>query len=180
MFCHACGHVLDATPPTRCASCGVEHWDDAKPCASALVVHESRLLLVRRAAEPWKGLWDVPGGFCDPGEHPLHTARREIAEEVGIDVVITGILGMWLDRYGEAKRTLNIYYHARPRGPFETTVDSNEIVEVGWFLPSELPDALAFPGHVPAALAAWKTAVRRDTLETDLLDRPADSARDSS
>ena len=173
VFCHACGHLLDAAPPTRCASCGVEHWDDAKPCASALVMHESRLLLVKRATEPWKGMWDIPGGFCNPDEHPAQTAEREIFEEVGLRVVVTGFLGMWLDRYGDTKRTLNIYYHAQLRAPSEVRVDPNEVVEVGWFLPSELPDALAFPDHIPAALDAWKTAVRRNTLETTLPDRRA-------
>ena len=175
MFCHACGHALGAKPPTRCPSCGLEHWDDAKPCASALVVHESRLLLVRRAEEPWKGRWDVPGGFCDPGEHPTQTAEREILEEVGLRVVVTGFLGMWLDDYGDSKRTLNIYYHARPRGPFEVALNPDEILEIGWFLPADLPDVVAFPGHVPAALEAWKTAVRTNTLETALLDRPTDA-----
>jgi 8-oxo-dGTP diphosphatase len=175
MFCHSCGHRLKAAPPTRCTSCGVEHWDDARPCASALVVHQSRLLLVKRAQDPWKGLWDVPGGFCNPGEHPILTAQREIFEEVGIDVVVVGLLGMWLDTYGDARRTLNIYYHARPTGPRDGALDSSEVVQAKWFLPTELPDGLAFPRHVPAALEAWQRAARDSAFVSPLLDRPADA-----
>ena len=71
----------------------------------------------------------MPGGFCDPGEHPVQTAEREILEEAGLRVVVTGFLGMWLDDYGDAKRTLNIYYHARLRGPFQPAPNPAEIVE---------------------------------------------------
>lgn len=172
MFCSACGHRLSAQPPTRCTSCGAAHWDDAKPCASALVVHESKLLLVRRAADPWKGCWDVPGGFCDAGEHPIHTAEREILEEVGICIEVVGFVGMWLDTYGNGTRTLNIYYHARPSGPIDGLVDRSEVAEVGWFLPTELPGGLAFPAHVPAALDAWKQAAAAPPARC-LPDRPA-------
>ncbi len=35
------------------------------------------MLLLRRAKEPWKGRWDIPGGFCDADEHPITTAERE-------------------------------------------------------------------------------------------------------
>jgi ADP-ribose pyrophosphatase YjhB (NUDIX family) len=177
LYCHACGQRLDAQPPTRCAACGVDHWNDAKPCASALVVDQARLLLVRRAQDPWKGLWDVPGGFCDSDEHPIQTAEREILEEIGLRVVVTGFLGMWLDDYGGTKRTLNIYYHAKLSGPRDVAIDPSEIMEMKWFLPSDLPDRLAFPGHLPDALDAWRQAVETATFVTSLPDRPVQSHR---
>ena len=175
MFCHSCGHRLDAWPPTRCSSCGVEHWNDAKPCAGALVVYQSRLLLVRRAHDPWKGFWDIPGGFCNPDEHPMRAAQREVFEEVGIDVNIVGFLGMWLDEYEGTKRTLNICYHAVPAGSHEGTLDTTEVAQVGWFTPSELPTQLAFPGHIPAVLEAWKRVANSGDFVTELLDRPANT-----
>ena len=57
-------------------------------------------------------MWDVPGGFCDVGEHPIRTAEREVFEETGIRIRVVGFLGVWLDTYADAddasKRTLNI------------------------------------------------------------------------
>jgi 8-oxo-dGTP diphosphatase len=173
-YCGSCGHTLPGAPPVPCSSCGVMQWNDAKPCACALVVWDSRLLMVRRAQEPWKHMWDVPGGFCSPGEHPTSTARREVFEEAGLDIRIVGFLGMWLDEYAEpgaiAKTTLNIYYHAVPSGPVRLSPDGAEVVEAQFFAASDLPDAIAFPGHVPAALDAWRRAVEAGAVETELLD----------
>jgi 8-oxo-dGTP pyrophosphatase MutT (NUDIX family) len=119
-------------------------------------------------------MWDIPGGFCEPGEHPAVTATREIMEETGIPIQIVGFLGIWLDEYRrekEFKRTLNIYYHATPLKSTIPTIDANEVLEAKFFPPSRLPNALAFPGHVPAALKAWKMARNSNQRVTGLLDR---------
>jgi 8-oxo-dGTP diphosphatase len=154
------------------------HWNDAKPCASALVVSGSRLLLVRRAKDPWKGMWDVPGGFCESTEHPVRTAEREVFEETGLQIQVVGFLGIWLDEYPDgdhiSKRTLNIYYHAIPVQATAPIPDASEVAEIGFFSAADLPDALAFPAHVPAALEAWKKAVVQGQLTTPpLFDRSA-------
>lgn len=175
IFCSACGQPLSRLPPTECLSCGAPNWNDAKPCASALVMNESRLLMVRRAEDPWKGMWDVPGGFCEPGEHPMGTAQREVFEETRLEVQIIGFLGIWLDEYpdptGILKRTLNIYYHAVPSGPVRLALEESEVAEAAFFSPQQLPGPLAFPRHVPAALQAWRRAARAGGLVTDLFDR---------
>ncbi len=167
-FCSHCGAPLPAPPPVTCAACDTSHWLDAKPCAGALVTRDGRLLLVRRAHEPWRGHWDVPGGFCGPREHPREAAAREVREETGLAVRVGEILGMWMDDYAPSgpdadKVTLNIYFHARIHGPAEPTVDPYEVSEIAWFAPDQLPEPLAFPGHIPAVLRAWRA--RRERSE---------------
>lgn len=158
-FCSQCGAELPADPPITCPSCGAKHWRNPKPCAGALVIHEGKLLLVKRAHEPWFDCWDIPGGFCNGDEHPESAAVREVREETGLDVRLTGLLGMWMDTYeSAAEATLNIYYHAQPVGAAEVRIDPHEVAEVGWFLPDTLPDNIAFQGHVPAVLRAWQSA----------------------
>jgi len=48
------------------------------------VVKGGRLLLVKRGVEPYKGCWDIPGGFLEAGEHPEDGAVREGQEETGL------------------------------------------------------------------------------------------------
>jgi 8-oxo-dGTP pyrophosphatase MutT (NUDIX family) len=173
--CPNCGLALPQRPPVRCPACGAEHWRNAKPCAGALVTDgDGRLLLLRRNTEPWRGWWDIPGGFCDAEEHPLACAAREVREETGIAADVTGYLGMWLDRYPgpddpDHVVTLNVYYHA-VAGEAVGVPDPHETAEVGWFGPDDLP-AVAFP-HAPAVIAAWRDALRDGRTVTPLPDRP--------
>ena len=133
------------------------------------MTRDGKLLLVRRAIDPWHGCWDIPGGFCDADEHPQQTVVREIREEVGLDVAITGLLGIWMDTYGSgigsapADATMNCYYHAAVKDDAEPLVDRNESSEAAWFTPDRLPDQLAFPDHARQVLDAWRaTAASAD------------------
>lgn len=179
-FCSTCGTPLPALPPVICPSCQAEHYRNAKPCAGALVMRDGKLLLMRRAHEPWLDHWDIPGGFCEVDEHPSETAAREAREETGLDVVITGFLGMWLDRYPDPARTdepavtLNAYYHAVPvAGAAGGQPDPQEVTELEWFPSDGLPAPIAFPGHALEVLDAWKDAVKGGRTVTPLPDLPA-------
>jgi 8-oxo-dGTP diphosphatase len=176
-FCSACAAPLDHAPPVRCPACGREHWRNAKPCAGALVVRAGAVLLVQRNIEPWRDHWDIPGGFCEPEEHPITTAIREVREETGLAIEVTGYLGMWIDAYGDAATgeaatlTLNCYYHARPLGG-EPVANLDEVSELDWFAPDDLPARIAFADHARAVLAAWRHALTTGATFTSLPDRP--------
>jgi len=171
MYCFACGTRMAQMPPCRCQQCGTEHWRNAKPCAGALVTRAGKLLLTRRAIEPWSGRWDIPGGFCEADEHPIATAEREVLEETGHVVRVTDLIGIWLDDYGSASPvtgqieiTLNIYYHAILRESDAGEPDPGEVSELRWFAPDELPEEIAFPRHMPEVVEVWrKSAAAADT-----------------
>lgn len=178
VYCHACGLLLHELPPTTCKSCGIHHWHDAKPTGVAFVQHEGRLLLVRRALEPWKGRWDFPGGFCEEREHPISAAEREVFEETGIRIRVIGYLGAWHETHhdpdlppGLSKTTLGFFYHAVPIADVEPNV-SHEIMDAAWLLPDDIPGDVAFPEQQLPALAAWRRAVEGGQTTTPLLDRP--------
>ena len=59
-----------------------------------LIQDEDRYLMIKRAANPDKGLWSVPGGIVELGEKVVETAKREALEETGLTVEIVKRLGV--------------------------------------------------------------------------------------
>jgi 8-oxo-dGTP diphosphatase len=157
-FCSACGAELPAEPPTTCANCGTSHWRNPWPCANGVVVEGERVLLARRAHSPWHGLWGSPGGFVELGEHPAETVVREVREETGLDVEVTGYLGTWVDVYADDPDdpdagVINVAYFTAELLTNEAgEIDPAEVSEIAWFGWDELPTALAPPGTLEAVL----------------------------
>ena len=85
-FCPSCGtetvaRAIEGRERASCPGCGRVHYENAKPCAGAIVVDAAgRVLLGKRSIEPFKGLWDIPGGFLEAEEHPEEGARREVSD----------------------------------------------------------------------------------------------------
>jgi ADP-ribose pyrophosphatase YjhB (NUDIX family) len=139
-----------------CAVCGRSQYHDAKPAACGVLIDGAgRVLLGRRARDPGAGLWDVLGGFMEPGETPEGALVRELREETGLECVVGRYLGGFPDVYGpDGDPTLNLAFECRfsqgePRA-------ADDVAELVWFAPLELPppDAFAFPNSV-AILDAW-------------------------
>jgi ADP-ribose pyrophosphatase len=75
----------------------------------ALVIHEGKVLLVKRGAQPSKGLWSVPGGSLNLGETLAACAERETFEETG--VVIRSEKPIYVFDYQERDNEERLRYH---------------------------------------------------------------------
>lgn len=129
-----------------------EYYDDpSAPKPNSLVVAASavvtdgqgRILLQRRQDND---LWALPGGGMDMGDSLPGTAVREVKEETGYDVEITGLVGTYTDpRHiiaysdGEVRRQFNVCFRARIVGG--SLAVSDESTEVRFVDPAEI-DAL--------------------------------------
>ena len=107
------------------------------PLAAAVVVldAEGRVLLVRHSYG--KERWSLPGGEVDQGESPAEAAVREAREEAGIEVELDHLIGVYFLR--SKKNGLRFMFAARITAGEPTAADADEIAEVGWFEPEELP-----------------------------------------
>jgi 8-oxo-dGTP diphosphatase len=124
-----------------CLSCGFVAYANSAPTASAVVIDDrGRILLARRAGEPYAGMWDLPGGFLDEEEHPLDAVVRELREETGLEIEPLELVAIEMDRYGDeddAEATLNLYWTARVLSGEMAPAD--DVSELSWFAPDELP-----------------------------------------
>jgi ADP-ribose pyrophosphatase YjhB (NUDIX family) len=159
-YCPRCATELaHSHERVECPTCGFVTHSNSEPTACALVVDaEDRLLLVRRAHDPYGGTWDLPGGFLEEPEDPLDALRRELLEETGLEVEPVDFVGVRLDRYGagpDAPTTLNLYWTARVVGG--EPVAGDDAAELRWFPREELPpdDEIGFP-NVREILRAWR------------------------
>ncbi len=67
--------------------CELCSFKNPKATATAVIIQDNKLLLVKRNQEPFKGQWDLPGGFMQEKETPEQALAREVKEELGVDLV---------------------------------------------------------------------------------------------
>ncbi len=98
---------------------------------------DGSLLFVRHS---YRSRWGVPGGLLNRREDPADAARREVWEEVGLEVELLGEPAVVVDA---VPQRVDLVYRARPAPGADLAAVgpvSAEIAEVRWFSPAELPE----------------------------------------
>lgn len=154
-FCINCGtplaaRIIEGHELPACATCDFVLWRDPKVVTMVVIEGPDGILLGRRAIEPARGDWCLPGGFVNADEHPAAAAARECREEIGADVEVTRLVGVFHIAKVGAPSMVAIAYAARLK-PGGRPAAGEEMLEVAWFPPGALPD-LAFPSHREAML----------------------------
>lgn len=145
-FCVQCGASMEdrfAYGKIRrvCCTCGHVHFQDPKVAAVAFIRDNDRILLVKRAVEPERGKWALPGGYVDAGEAPNAAAVREALEETGLEIEIVRLLDVYFTPSDYRVSPIIIIYEGRMIGG---NLQANDDVEaVAWYTADSLP-SIAF------------------------------------
>lgn len=107
-----------------------------------IVIKDGKILLVKRAKDPFKGRWALPGGFVEYGEKMEEAVTREVKEETGLDTRIIRLFGVYSDPERDPRgHTVSIVYCLKISGG--KIHGGDDASEVGFFPLSSLPE-LAF------------------------------------
>ncbi|MEU5262427.1 NUDIX hydrolase [Amycolatopsis sp. NPDC021455] len=120
--------------------------DKKKSIASAITVHEGRVLLVRRRVKEGSLSWQFPGGEIEEGESANEAAVRETREETGLEVKDVSVLGERV--HPNTGRTM-IYVACQVIGGTATVVDDDELAEFAWSDRRKLTEYVPYPFYGP-------------------------------
>ena len=167
-YCPKCGveyrpaDLHKASTSFRCAACEYEFFQNSSPAVTAVVASRARpaeIVLLTRTTAPGEGSLALPGGFLQYHEPPYDGVRREVSEEILVDIEVDRLLDSYLVDYqfrGAIVSVLELVFLARP---IETNVDAirtNEASAVAYY---DVRDVLR--GSSQLAFPEQQQALRR-------------------
>lgn len=159
-------YMEDGFQREKCSTCGWVHYHNSRPTVSALIAKEGNILLSQRAVEPFKNKWDIPGGYMEEKETPEDALRREMKEEISVEIEHIRLFAVIGPTYypfaGQELYNTDIYYVADPTGDPTPKIGS-DVARIDWFSPDKLPD-MAFESNVKA-IKMWQTDQKKNLLE---------------
>lgn len=141
-FCPRCQTSLEPKGEgLACPVCRFAVYNNPAPATAVIIEYQNKILFAKRGVEPFKGEWDLPGGFAQAGESLEQAAMREVKEETGLKIDHLRYLGSFPDRYdGVATFTAGFL----TRSNQSTVSAQDDVAELEWLTKEELPTTTAF------------------------------------
>ena len=143
-YCPKCGkpELEDAGNKFSC-ECGFVLYQNTAAAVAVLLVSGNEILFTVRNQQPGLGKLDLPGGFCDPEETAEITCKREILEELQLELNEQNFkyLGSRPNIYPYKNivyHTLDLFYSYELRDKPETVLEAKEIAGVKWISTRDL------------------------------------------
>jgi 8-oxo-dGTP diphosphatase len=120
----------------------------------AAILREGRILLVERRRAPEAGCWNLPGGKVDFLETAEDAARRETAEEIGVEIELGPLLQLTQMIGIDGQHWVSPVYRARIKAGEPVNREPDKIAAIGWFALDAPPSPLALAAR--EAIAALR------------------------
>jgi 8-oxo-dGTP diphosphatase len=113
--------------------------------SAAIVIEDRRVLVTqRKTGSHLAGAWEFPGGKVEAGEDPRQALRRELREELGIDVHVGEIVDVTFHRYEEADKAVLLMFFEATRETDSPEPQALDVAAFRWATTRDL-DPAAFP-----------------------------------
>lgn len=140
-FCSGCGHTVilkkipdDTHPRFFCENCKTIHYQNPNVVVGCLPIWQDQVMLCRRAIEPRRNYWNLPGGYLENGETVEEGAIREVWEEAGIKVKVISLHAVF-----SIPKINQIYMHFLAEMPNLIYAAGVESMEVKMFEEADVP-----------------------------------------
>lgn len=162
-FCALCAAPLVTKEnQLRCSRCSFVHYRNPRPTSTAIIVHKGKVLLTKRRRAPYKGWWDLAGGFLERGETFDDALERELGEELGLEIKRKRLLGFYHGTY--PSRTdpafiITAAYIVEPKTSELGIEDVEELSAIQWFSKKDFPEKIAFDSNqkiIKDFIKTWK------------------------
>lgn len=149
-YCSNCGQknicgFIDGNHRYHCLRCKTIHYENPKPTATIICSVSNKILLAKRAFDPGKGEWGLPGGFMELNETLIEAAIRELKEETNLDGSVVKILST-CSHYGTIFGDILLICVEMKIKDFSLMRAGDDAAELHFFDLNDLPD-IAFYCH---------------------------------
>lgn len=131
---------LDGDKRLVCSNCGFVVYQNPVPTVLAYISKGDKVLLVKRAINPYKGYWDLPGGFVELGQTIESALKREIKEELGVEINTMSFISSFTAYYQikhMKEEVVNLIFKVTLQK--ENFIVSSDAASAKWFSKNHLP-----------------------------------------
>src|SRR6266480_5864499 len=116
---------MDILPNSKpCPHCG--RYNNRAVTIDAVITKNDKVLLIKRGAEPFKDYWALPGGHVDWDETIEDAVKREVQEELGVEVTALKQIGIYSDPKRHPIQSINVPYGAEIKGEINIGDDAKQ------------------------------------------------------
>ena len=117
--------------------------DAPRLAVGAVIVHQNKVLLVRRGNAPAKGLWAIPGGSVNLGETLQAAAEREVLEETGLHIKAGAMIYAFEKIQRDEVGRVQFHYvildlAAEALDPTQPLIPADDASDAGWYSLNDL------------------------------------------